>query len=196
MKDHSDDAAEKFVSVAGERIPVDEANFDINGRKWILGEDIKQDPQTFAYNKPTQFIWEDMPDISRRKELDYFLQMMPISAIVETVRETNERIKEADGSNLSFPEYLRYIGIQLAHVYDRKRGSLHSSFFSDKEIEGTIDLPADYANRFGMSMRRFKQISRYLQLCSKPDRPVSNSHYNYIKYCQLIINFCRKCFGN
>ena len=83
----------------------------------------------------------------------------------EWVKHTSVALRGQRQAATSRGELIKYLGIRLAAVLERRQGgsSISSSPISSKASdEGTISEGGDYYNRFGMTEDRFIKLTTYL----------------------------------
>jgi hypothetical protein len=121
-----------------------------------------------------------------RSRLDYFLMMMPQSALVDIVRYTNQQLHEAGKTGTTTGEMLKFFGVLiLATKFEfTDRRSLWKTTAPSKYI------PAPNFGRTGMSKNRFDDIFASFrtghQPNAKPDT-MSSEEYRWL----LVDNFVK-----
>lgn len=88
---------------------------------------------------------------------------------METLRVTNANImrdQRRNGGELTFGEYLKWIGIRLAMAIDPANGPTKSYWNQTPQMDNVFQS-RNYDRRFEMSKNRFETIEKNLQLVER-----------------------------
>jgi hypothetical protein len=144
-------------------------------RDTVLHDNFAGQPDQQAH-----WIW-DRGDVSRDHSFfDYWFHQIKMPQLDEWVKHTNVALREKKQSATNRGEFIKYLGIRLAAVLERRQGgsSISSSPSSSKASdEGTISEDGDYYNRFGMTEDRFTKLTTYLRLTEPQQNTVDKVYY-------------------
>ena len=142
--------------------------------------------------RPHGVLWEEIDDVvqeqcpnnafgvrsiihmaSRSQELgvksvsDYFYTLFPMAELKKIIAGTNAMLTEKNKPLTTKGEIIKYLGIRLAAVLERRRGTVRS-WFQDGNIENSIFQCGSYSIRFGMTVTRFQILSESFRLRTRP----------------------------
>jgi hypothetical protein len=79
------------------------------------------------------------------------------------VEGTNVILQRKGKPKTSKGEFLKYIGIRLASVLERRRGAVRT-WFKEGNVEGSVHQHGAYFKRFGMTATRFQALNDCMRL--------------------------------
>ena len=138
-------------------------------RRWTPGAvNIDVRAQGNHVNYRAHVNWpQTLAHVERHTPWHFFYRLFPIAFIATIIEHTNNEIqrKGIRCRPIEQHELVTYLGIRVAIGLERPRGSIQE-IFSSFEAEGTIFRASNYAERFGMSHKRFCEISSNFRLAS------------------------------
>jgi hypothetical protein len=160
-----------------------------DGSKWKVRDTVLHDNFAGQPDQQAHWIW-DRGDVSRdRSFFDYWFHQIKMPQLDEWVKHTNVALREKKQSATNRGEFIKYLGIRLAAVLERRRGGVPQLFKtrgssvssspsgSKAPDEGTISEGGDYYNRFGMTEDRFTKLTTYLRLTEPQQNTVDKVYY-------------------
>ena len=151
---------------------------------WTVIDQLRHDP-TAAYNRPNaRWIWTHNTHIDHDKhpKLDFFVNQVTLSQIDKWVEYTNVELRELRQYVTYRGELLKYLGIRLVSVLEKRRGGVNACFSTrngtkspgstsvNVEDNETIFEGGDYEARFGMTKSRYLKLSECFRInLRKPD---------------------------
>jgi hypothetical protein len=139
-------------------------------------------PNDVEWEEIEAVIQEKNPDVFTRKStinmnrareygvesaVEYFYTMFPMKELSNIVQGTNFELASKGKPPTSKGEFLKWLGIRLASVLERRRGSVRS-WFKEGSVPDSIHIHGAYAHRFGMSATRFQVLNDCLKLRPSP----------------------------
>ena len=98
---------------------------------------------------------------------DYWFEQIKLPQFDQWVSSTNIGLISRRYRATHRGELLRYLGVRLASVLERRRGGIDSYFETRVgSSKDTIFEGGDYENRFGMSKTRFRELTTNLRFAA------------------------------
>ena len=134
-----------------------------HGRVWAVRDTLLIDPSAKDNVHSARFRWpEALTMVDVKKEIDYLYQLYPMRGLNQMLAYTNANLHSNGHVLLTRGEYLKYLGLRLAMVCERKRGPITIYWEQGVQPGGTIYTGADFGGRFGMTRHRFQNITQCL----------------------------------
>ena len=130
-----------------------------HGRVWAVRDTLLIDPSAKDNVHSARFWWpQALTMVDVKKEIDYLYQLYPMKGLNQMLAYTNANLHSNGHVLLTRGELSKYLGLRLAMVCERKRGSITIYWEQGVQPSGTVYTGADFGGRFGMTRHRFQNI--------------------------------------
>jgi len=122
-----------------------------NGVDWEEIEGVTEEKYANRFGKRSTIHMNRTRDYGVENVVEYFYAMFPMAELENMVGGTNVELAIRKKPPTSRGEMLKFIGIRLASVLERRRGTTRS-WFKDGGTPGSIHVEGNYSKRFGMAV--------------------------------------------
>lgn len=147
---------------------------------WEEIDDVVQEKYPDVFGRKSNIQITRSQDFGVEKIEDYFYLLFPMGELDKIVEGTSEVLIERRKPVTTKGEILKYLGIRLASVLERRRGSVRSWFKDGYVEEESIHLNGAYTTRFNMTVTRFQLLSDSFRLRPAPISAADNADRWYM----------------
>jgi hypothetical protein len=166
-----------------------------DGTRWKVRDEIVAD--NFGHIPEQQAYWKwNANDVTIvHSFFDYWFHQIKFPQLDQWVESTNIGLRQRKYKSTNRGELIRYLGLRLTGVLERRRGGVDAMFasrfsnaFRSTSNAETVFEGGDYENRFGMSKNRFVELTTNLRFTDPQPNTVDKVSYMFV----FLVVACRQ----